>query len=232
MPRRKKTKTARTATRSVAGGKTITKKTKANPAGLKKFRRKDIRFSVSLVILIAMLAFSAMLLLLSLNKSAARSAGAGASKAAPAENSSGLRKTEGRVIDDVSLDFKVTVPAELGAWFYKTGEVKSLTDDSLSDQYFRIFVPLAGTKSNNFDRQNKEILTIRKFSLDEWADITKGCQKEKKDICDAAGELIAKTSDSKGNGWVYACTKPADCPKSIEAKCALADKIIESFSLK
>ena len=158
-----------------------------------------MRFSVSLVILIGMLAFSAMLLLFSLNKSVARSAGSGASKAAPAEDNSGLKKTEDQVLNDTSLDFKVTVPAEFRAWFYKTGEVKSPTDDSLSDQYFRIFVPLAGAKSNNFDQQNKDILTIRKFSLDEWAGIEKSCQKNKKDICDAGGELIAKTSDSKGD---------------------------------
>lgn len=193
-----------------------------------------MRFSISLVILIGMLAFSAMLLLFSLNKSAARSAGTGTSKAAPAGNSSGFKKTEGQVLNDVSLDFKLTVPARLGAWFYKTGEVKSLTDDSLSDQYLRIFVPLAGAgaKSNNFDQQNKDILTIRKFTGDEWADIAKSCRKEKKDICDAAGELIAKAPDSKGDDWVYAYSKPADCPKSIEAKCNLADKIIESFNLK
>ena len=224
MIRRTKTKPAR-----VAGGKTIIKKT--NPIGF-KLSRKEMRFSVSLVILMGMLIFSLMLFLFSLNKSVAISPGAEASKVTPVKKGSEIKKAEEQVLNDALLDFRVAVPAGLGAWFYKIGEVKSLTDESLSNQYFRIFVPLAGAKSNNFDQQNKDILTIRKFTGDEWADITKNCQKEKKDICDAAGEMIAKSSDSKGEDWAYAFTKPTDCPKNIEAKCNLADKIIKSFQLK
>ncbi|MFH0930033.1 MAG: hypothetical protein V1814_02160 [Candidatus Moraniibacteriota bacterium] len=214
--------------------RTKTKKTiirKTNPVGF-KLSRKEMRFSVSLVILMGMLIFSLLLLLLSLNKSVARSVEKKVNKVLPTFSNPWPKNKENRTISDASFDFKLTVPAELGAWLYKTGEVKSLTDDSLSNQYCRIFVPLAAAKSNNFDQQNKDILTIRKFSKDEWADITKSCQNEKKDICDAAGELITKASDSKGDDWIYAFTKPADCPKNIEAKCNLADKIIESFNLK
>jgi hypothetical protein len=214
--------------------RTKTKKTiirKTNPVGF-RLSRKEMRFSVSLVILMGMLTFSLMLFLFSLNKSVARSPGAEVSRITPVKKISGIIKAEGQFLNDTSLDFKVKVPAGLGEWFYKIGEVKSLTDESLSNQYFRIFVPLAAAKSNNFDQQNKDILTIRKFTGDEWADITKSCSKEKKDICDAAGELIEKTSDPSREDWVYAFTKSTDCPKNIEAKCNLADKIIKSFELK
>ena len=226
MPRRKQTKPARIATRSVAGGKTIARKTKVIPVGM-KHHRKDMRFKVSIVILIGMLTFSAMLLLLSLNKSSVVNAEIGTTTAPPLRHVSGIQKSSSQMLNDSALDFKLTVPAELGQWVYKIGEVKSLTNDLLSDQYFRMFVPLPGVKSNNFDEQNKDILTIRKFSADEWSAVEKSCQKNKSDICDAAGTLIVK-SDKE----VYAYTKPVDCPKSIEAKCNITDKIIESFNLK
>ena len=140
MPRRKQTK------------KTIARKTKVTPVGM-KHHRKDMRFKVSLVILIGMLTFSAMLLLLSLNKSSVVNAEIGTTTAPPLRPVSGIQKSSSQMLNDSALDFKLTIPAELGAWFYKIGGVKSLTDDSLSDQYFRIFVPLSGVKSNNFDEQ-------------------------------------------------------------------------------
>jgi len=190
-----------------------------------------MRFSISLVILIGMLTFSALLLLFSLNKSSIVSAETYTKKIVPIKNDSGLKKTGSQALNDSSLDFNITVPSQLGEWLYKTGEVKSLTDDSLSNQYFRMFVPLPGAKSNNFDQQNKNILTIRKFSADEWFDIEKSCQEEES-TCDAAGKMIAKGADSNGDEWVYAYIKPENCPKSIEAKCNFVDKIIESFNLK
>jgi hypothetical protein len=231
MPRRIKTKPARIARRSVAGKKTIVKKIKSSPVNASR-HRKDMRFNISLVILIGMLTFSATLLLFSLNNSSL--AKAGASSTLPVKYLSGVKKSSDQMLNDSALDFKLTVPIELGQWFYKIGEVKSLTDDSLSNQYFRMFIPLsgAGAKSKNFDEQNRNILTIRKFSSDEWSDIEKNCQKNKKDICDAAGKLIVKNIDSNGDEWVYAYVKSEDCPKNIEAKCNLADKIMESFNLK
>ncbi|MCX6767078.1 MAG: hypothetical protein NT170_04895 [Candidatus Moranbacteria bacterium] len=216
MPGRTKTKSK----------KTIVKKAKIGSVS-RKNHRKDMRFKVSLVILIGMLTFSALLLLLSLNNSSAMKAEMGTTATPPLRNVSGIQKSSSQMLNDSALDFKLTVPAELGQWVYKIGEVKSLTDDSLSDQYFRMFVPLSGVKSNNFDEQNKDILTIRKFSADEWSAVEKSCRKNKSDICDAAGTLIVK-SDKE----VYTYTKPVDCPKSIEAKCNLTDKIIESFNLK
>jgi len=221
MPRRTQTK------------KINVKKARTNPVGL-KCCRKDLRFSISLVILIGMLAFSLLLLLFSLNKSVAVSAGTRAVKIPPVSNTSGLKKTVSQGLDDSSLDFKITVPTELGSWFYKIGEVKSLTDKSLSDQYMKIYVPLPGVKSNNFDQQYKEILTIRKFTGDEWNAIGDKCPSTKanKDICDAAGESIFTGPNAAGDEVTYAATKPTDCPNSIKAKCALADKIIQSFELK
>lgn len=206
--------------------KTIVKKTKTSPASV-NHHRKDMRFKISLVILMGMLTFSAMLLLLSLNKSSAVNAETGTSTALPMRHLSGIKKSSSQVLDDSTLDFKLTVPVELGDWFYKIGEVKSLTDDSLSDQYFRMFIPLPGAKSNNFDEQNKDILTIRRFSSDEWSAVEKSCKKENSDICAMAGKLIAQNDE-----WAYAYTKTTDCPKSIVAKCSLVDKIIGSFTLK
>jgi hypothetical protein len=206
--------------------KTIVKKTKIRPVGM-NHHRKDMRFKVSLVILIGMLTFSLMLLLLSLNKSSAMKVETGTSKAIPASHNSGIKKSSSQMLNDNSLGFSLAVPVELGSWLYKIGEVKSLTDDSLSDQYLRMFVPLAGEKSNNFDQQNKNILTIRRFSPDEWSAIEKSCKKDNSNICDAAGKLIAQNDE-----WIYAYTKPTDCLKSIAAKCNLADKIIQSFNLK
>jgi len=220
MPRKTKTK------------KVIAKKTKAVPIKAGNHHRKDMRFKVSLVILMGMLTFSLMLLLFSLNKPSTVNAEGSAVTASSAKVGSAVKKAGSQKLNDSALDFNLTVPAALGQWSYKTGEVVSLTDSSLSDQYLRIFVPLAAAKSNNLDQQYKDILTIRKFSADEWADIEKSCQKDKKDICDAAGKMIANGPDSNGDGWVYAYTKPEDCQENIAAKCNLADKIIESFNLK
>jgi len=139
-----------------------------------------------------------------------------------------------RILDDSSLDFKITVPVQLGTWLYKIGEVKSPVDDTPSNQYLRIYVQLSGAKSNNFDQQNKEILTIRKFSADEWKAIEKACQKGKEDVCSAGGMFLANETDPESGDLnnVYAFSKPVDCPQSLEAKCSLADKIIQSFQLK
>jgi hypothetical protein len=228
MPRRIKTKTTRNAAQNVAR-RIIAKKTKTSPAGF-KLSHKEMRFSVSLVILMGMLTFSLMLFLFSLNKSSVVSAETYTKKIVPIKSDSGLKKTGNQTLNDDLLDFSIAVPSQIGDWFYKTGEVKSLTDDSISNQYLRIFIPFPGKKSNNFDQQNKNILTIRKFSADEWSDIEKNCQKE--NICDAAGKMIAKNTDSNDDEWVYAYTRSEDCPKSIEAKCNFVDKIIESFRLK
>lgn len=221
MPTKTKSKSAR-----IAGGKAIIKKTKKRPVAM-NHHRKDMRFKVSLVILMGMLTFSAMLLLFSLNNFSAVNAETGTSTVLPMKHLPSIKKPSSQMLSDSALGFTLTVPTEIGEWLYKTGEVKSLTDDSLSDQYFRMFIPLAGAKSNNFDQQNKDILTIRKFSAGEWSDVEKSCEKGNNDICDAAGKLIAQKEE-----WVYAYTKPTDCPKSIVAKCNLADKIIESFNLK
>jgi hypothetical protein len=216
----------KTKSRKVIVKKTKTALIKAN------HHRKDMRFKVSLVILMGMLTFSLMLLLFSLNKPSAVNAKGSATTVSSARVRPVVKKAGSQALNDSALDFNLMVPAALGQWFYKTGEVVSLTDSSLSNQYLRIFVPTASANSNNLDQQYKNILTIRKFSADEWADIEKSCQKDKNDICDAAGEMIANEPDSNGDDWVYAYIKPADCQESNVAKCSLADKIIESFDLK
>ena len=198
-----------------------------------KVGHKDLRFSISLVILIGMLTFSLLLLLFSLDKPAARAKTQ--TYAMPAlRNTSVLKKTSSQTLDDSTLDFKIMVPAQLGQWFYKIGEVKSLTDKALSDQYLQVYVPVPGVKSNNFDDQYKSILTIRKFTADEWSAIDAKCPstKENKDICDMAGKSVFSGSDPKGDKVTYAATKPTDCPKNIQDKCTLADKILESFQVK
>ena len=194
--------------------------------------KKNMRFNLSLVILIGMLTFSFLLLLLTLNRSDTVNAETKIYSNRHATAKSDISKQESRVLDDNSLNFKLTMPAQLGEWLYKIGEVQSLTDSSLSDQYLRIYVPLPEVKSSNFDAQNQDILTIKKFSSDEWDDVVKSCEKEKKDICDAAGTELKKAEDSKGESWVYAYTESTNCPQSIKDKCALAEKIIQSFQLK
>jgi len=207
------------------------KKTKS---GKPNFQQEDFRFGLSLVHLIGMISFSSILLLVALNFSIPANAENQAYKApSSVKNISELKKSESRILNDELLGFKITVPARFGEWFYKIGEVKSLMDNSLSNQYLQIFAPLPGVKSNDFNQQNKNILSIRKFSFDEWSDIEEICQEgEEEFICETTGKLIASETDSNGDEWVYAYTKSSDCPQSIKTKCDLADEIVKSFQLK
>ena len=45
-----------------------------------------------------------------------------------------------QLLDDPGLDFKLTVPSQLGQWMYRVGYVKGLTDDSLTNQFVKIYV--------------------------------------------------------------------------------------------
>jgi hypothetical protein len=220
MPGRKKTKKT-------------TKKTKSNNAVPgKKLDHKEMRFSMSLVILIGMLTFSLLLLLLTLNKTSVVYAVAKKTANKPIATRAVMQKSKTQTLNDSRIDYGLTIPTQIGKWFYKVGQVKSPTDDSLSDQYLKILIPVPGSSSSNFDNQYQDVLTIRKFSADEWSDIQKACKKEKQDICEAGGQVIANAPESEDSEWVYAYTKSDDCPKNIEAKCALVDKILESFKLK
>lgn len=212
MPRRKKTK------------RNIASKTPTAPK-----RRKDLRFSVSLVVLIAFLATASLLLLVSLiGQRKATAIGKYSSVSKISGNASG----KATVLDDADLDFKLKIPAGLGDWIYKTGAVKSLVDDTLSDQYLKIYVSYPAAKnSQNFDDREKDVLTVVKFEADEWAKLEAGCEKNKPDYCDAMGTKFSESSDS-GDGFVYAYRKADECPKSLAKKCDLADEIVKSFQLK
>ena len=189
---------------------------------------KSIRFEVSLVILIGVLTFSAYLLLISLNRSLEGNDNLQTLAVASGRNfSTNAKKPADGWLKDVSLDFEIKMPSRLGEWIYKIGYVKSPTDDALSDQYVQIFVPVAGINSNNLEEKNKNILTIKKYAKAEWNKLEKGCLKGNQFYCETAGAKISEKNDE-----VFAYTKTGNCPKSIEARCRLADGIIESFRLK
>lgn len=132
------------------------------------------------------------------------------------------------VLENINLDFTLKIPSQLGEWLYKIGYAKSPIDETLSNQYVAIYVPQNGKpETNNFDDLVKDILTVRQFSQKEWKKLESGCKKGNQFYCETAGAKISEKNDK-----VFAYTKPGNCPKSIEARCRLADGIIESFKLK
>lgn len=193
-------------------------------------RPENKLFEFFLVIFVLILGTSILLLLFSFSSLKGWSSVNGAS-VIPGENhipGKALPQKSDQTMKDPEIDFELTVPSDIGEWFYKIGYIKSPVDDSLSDQYAQIFVALKkDSASNNFEDKNKNILTIMKFSASEWKKLEKGCQADNKIYCETAGEKIAEKDD-----FVYAYTKMKNCPKDIEARCRLADKMIESFNLK
>lgn len=191
----------------------------------------EMRFKVSLVILMALLSISAYLFVfvLALNSSP-RALGSSGSI-----NTNIFRKAisskvlaRSSVLNDSSLDFKLTIPKEIGAWIYKIGYVKDPLDDSQSDQYVKIYLPLGmKTISSNFDDQYKEVLTIIKFPKKNWNKLDSGCQKGNSSYCDQAGTKIGENDES-----VFAYIKMDDCPQALQSKCLNIGKIIDSFQLK
>lgn len=237
MPRRTHIRSARVAVRNLTGEKKIARPfAKAKTTSL-KLKGRELRFSVSLVLLMGMLLFSTLLLLFSLNKANFAKAENKFGATRPMVKMAAPNGSGSQVLNDDALDFRLMIPAQLGGWFYKIGMVQSLTDDSLSNQYLQIFVPIgARAKSSNFNDQNQLVLTIRKFSNEEWTGINKKCSAESKeknkDICGIAGRLVYAGPDSNNVDWTYAATKPANCSKGAESKCEMADKIIQSFQMK
>jgi len=227
MPRRKKTQKKKN-----SGKK---EKRRIGFGALKKMkifglgRRSETRFKISLVFLIAGLVFSLFLLLLTAinvqnNRVAAGPVPASLTKAGMA----GSNFSRNPVLKDSSLDFTLKIPPQLGEWLYKTGYVKSPVDETLSDQYVIVYVPQgAASATNNFDDLAKNILTIRQFSQKEWDKLENGCRKGNQFYCETAGARVGEKNDK-----IFAYTKPESCPKSVEAKCQLADRIIKSFVLK
>jgi hypothetical protein len=192
--------------------------------------RKDLRFSVSLVVLMAFLSFSVLLLLFSLiNGQSARAQNKkiylqNVGRVVPKKNSS----VTSSILNDTNLDFQIAVPATWSGWIYKTGFVQSPADDSLSDQYLQIFLPnQRGKTSSNFDESQKKMITIIKFMQKEWQKLETGCAKENISYCEAMGKKITEK-----NGDVYAYIAEPECPKTFEARCREIDKMLESFRLK
>jgi hypothetical protein len=217
MPRRTKTKSFR-----LANGKSPVKKIKT-----------DLRFNISLVFLMAMLMVSAYLLLFALDGNSVLNFGFGnptslAQKGKTNVSSKAISLGGSQNLEDPSLDFKLTVPSRLGQWMYRTGYVKGLTDDTLSDQFVKIYIaqkPVGNSAS--FDECFKDVLTIRKFSDAEWKELEKGCQKKNQIYCEGMGEKI-----SEKNGSVWAYTESEGCSGGAKTNCANIEKMIGSFQLK
>jgi hypothetical protein len=192
--------------------------------------KTNFRFCFSLIILMAILVTSSLIFIMSLaSTQTVRGDSSQSFSSVPmASSAKKMIKPASQKIDDQNLDFELTVPAQLGEWSYKTGYIKSPIDDSISDQYLQIYLPDSEKmKSRNFDEMMKMVLTIKKFSTDEWKKLEKGCQNENSLFCEAAGTKITEKNES-----VYAYNKISNCPSAMENKCGLVDKIIDSFQLK
>ncbi|HLM84437.1 MAG TPA: hypothetical protein VK254_04500 [Candidatus Bathyarchaeia archaeon] len=245
MPRRTQTRTKSASIahqKSVIGGKTISKNAKTNPIGLNKCCRRDMRFSVSLVILIGMLAFSVMLLIFSLNERDVRNAKAQMNFSAPKPVSTVPAKASpanSTKFSGAGGNFQLSIPVSWKGWVYRAGQVKSPIDDNLSDSYIKIYLPLTvadntEVNSPNLDSRYKDIITILTYSADEWKAMEKKCNRSNSDACDDMGTKLADTqcSDSEGDSdCIYSYIKQPNCGGSIEGRCKDIDKIMESFQL-
>jgi len=192
-------------------------------------RHSETRFKVSLVFLIAALLITAFIFIFTMigiqnSEIAMRNLSTPAANVTQANANFSTKST----LENSDLNFTLEMPAQLGQWLYKTGKVQSPTDDTLSDRYTSIYIPKSRELvSRNFDDLTQLILTVREFTADEWNSLEKGCKKGNQLYCEAAGTKVDETNDAV---WVY--IKADNCPKSLEAKCSLADKIIQSFKLK
>lgn len=221
MPRRIKTK-------NPVGNRKIILNKKFPARG--KGAKQDLRFNVSLVFLIAMLSISAYLFLFSLteNGKAFRDKPDQAPKVATASPAGAVSPGKNQLLDDAALDFELTIPSQFGRWIYRVGSVQGLADDTLTNQFVKIYVAAkpAGN-SASFDENYKDILTLRKFSTDEWDKLEKGCGKGNLIFCEGSG---TKIDEKDGSVWAY--TKGESCSKETKASCALIEKIIGSFQFK
>lgn len=225
MPRKIKTKKRITDAKSIIIKQPFIKGAKV---------KQDFRFNISLIFLIAMLSVSAYLLLFSLTQNG--KADLGFEKATVLESETKkvnslktVAMKKNQLIDDSSLDFKLEVPSRLGQWIYRIGYVKGLTDDSLVNQFLKIYIVQQSTaNSTSFDNRFKDFLTIRKFSVEEWKELEKGCDKGNLFFCEGAGTKI-----NEKDGLVWAYTKAESCSSNeMKAICANIEGIIESFQFK
>ncbi|OGI25955.1 MAG: hypothetical protein A3J76_00440 [Candidatus Moranbacteria bacterium RBG_13_45_13] len=194
--------------------------------------KDDMRFKISLLILIALLCSSVFFLLIILNRNGEASLRANSMAASEVKFRSNmmnraLAKNSSQVLENPTLGFRVKIPTQLGDWIYRVGYVKSPVDDSLANHYLKIFVPI-GKKSGskNFEENYQEILSVRKYSNDEWTKLEKGCEKGNLFYCEVMGEKI-----SEDDGQTYTCVKTEKCRREVQSKCEFSDQIMESFQL-
>ncbi|HBB37229.1 MAG: hypothetical protein UX02_C0005G0013 [Candidatus Moranbacteria bacterium GW2011_GWC1_45_18] len=214
-----------------------TKKSKKIVSG-KKFQatgkktEQDLRFNISLVYLIAMISISTYLLLFSLTNTGEAfmsSSGQISKNATVKVGPTSVNYSENnKFLNDPALEFNLAIPAQFGQWIYRVGSVKGLTDDTLANPFVKIYVDAKPSgKSASFDDRYKDVLTIRKYSSDEWDELEKGCGKGNLIYCEGAG---TKINEKDGSVWAY--TKSDDCSKETKASCDLVEKIVGSFQLK
>ena len=224
MARRKKTKKEIADTKAILGRWTLAERGKT---------RTDIRLNVSMVFLIAILSISAYFLLFSIIQNGKASFGFGnvsapVSKIAAGNSSGAVSLGKNQFLNDPALDFKLAIPSQFGQWMYRVGDVKGLTDDSLTNQFVKIYTAVKPTgSSTSFDECFKDVLTIRKFSTAEWKELEKGCGKGNLLFCEGAG---TKINEKDGSVWAY--TKSGDCSKETKGNCTYIEKVIGSFEFK
>jgi len=192
--------------------------------------RENMRFSASLVVSIAFLLTATLLLLVSLNGMSLPRITSEKKivPTVPVKPLNSIKPSAFAILDDKELDFQVAIPSDWKGWVYKTGFVKSPVDDSLSDQYVRIFLPdPEKSSSKNLDDQKKIMLTIMKFTTAEWKKLSNGCEKENTFFCETMGKEIARNDES-----VYSYVAEKNTSSVFAGKYRQVDKVIESFKLK
>lgn len=194
--------------------------------------KEDFRFKISLVFLIAMISASAYLFLFSLSMKNRDFGGSSVAveKSAMTNFARASIKSSNKVytLDDPALDFRLTIPPGFGQWIYRVGFAKSLVNDALSNQFLKVYVSTKNTgNSTSFDECYREILAIRRFSIDEWKNLQKSCEKRNDFLCDEAGTKLGEKDK-----WVWAYTKSENCFQEEKDGCAHIQEIVGSFQLK
>lgn len=228
MPRRNKPK------------KPIARKTKIVSAR-PKFGRREMRFNVSLVILIGMVVFSVLLLLISLNRLHDVGSATASSSLLPGKSGNkdffGAQSAIPHTFQGGGGDFQLSIPAAWKGWAYRAGKIKSPVSNSLSDDYVRIFLPVSPSEkvaNPNLDSRYTDMITILSFSAGEWKKLDRSCRGGDSESCDAMGTKLADTgcSDDESADCVYSYTRQSSCPGPLEDRCREVDGIMESFQLK
>ncbi len=197
--------------------------------------KEDFRFKISLVFLIAMISASAYLFLFSLSMRGENLEGNPVAVKKLATTNpvrAGIKSSnEVYTLDDSALDFKLIIPPGFGQWIYRVGFVRSLVDYTLSNQFLKVYVSTKNTGNpTSFDECYREILAIRRFSVEEWKDLEKSCKKGNSFLCNEAGVKLGEKDK-----WVWAYTKSESCSQDEQEEkdgCTYVQRIVESFQLK